>query len=64
MRFVLNEPLTNGVTRSFENSGDAENDALASALFAIDNVINVYYVINTLPLLKMVKQFGLSFSES
>lgn len=44
MRFVLDEPLTNGTTRSFENDKDAEGDALASALFAIDNVINVYYV--------------------
>lgn len=44
MRFVLAEPLTNGVTRSFENSAEAEGDELASALFAIENVINVYYV--------------------
>lgn len=44
MRFVLGEPLTNGVTRSFENAGEAEGDELASALFAIDHVINVYYV--------------------
>ena len=44
MRFVLAEPLTNGVTRSFENSGEAEGDELASALFKIDHVINVYYV--------------------
>ncbi len=44
MRFVLGEPLTNGVTRSFENSMEAEGDELASALFAIDSVINVYYV--------------------
>lgn len=44
MRFVLGEPLTNGVTRSFENSGEAEHDELASALFNIDHVINVYYV--------------------
>ena len=44
MRFVLGEPLTSGVTRSFENSIEAENDALASSLFAIENVINVYYV--------------------
>lgn len=44
MRFVLGEPLTNGVTKSFEHAGDAENDDLASALFAIDHVINVYYV--------------------
>ena len=44
MRFVLDEPLTNGVTRSFENATEAEGDELASALFAIENVINVYYV--------------------
>lgn len=44
MRFVLGEPLTNGVTKSFENAGEAESDELASSLFAIDNVINVYYV--------------------
>lgn len=44
MRFVLGESLTNGVTKSYENASDAENDELASALFAIDHVINVYYV--------------------
>jgi Fe-S cluster biogenesis protein NfuA len=44
MRFVLDSPLTNGVTRSFENASEAEGDELASALFAIDSVINVYYV--------------------
>lgn len=44
MRFVLDEPLTNGTTRSFENATDAEGDDLASALFDIDSVINVYYV--------------------
>ena len=44
MRFVLDEPLTNGVTRSFESSFEADGDELASALFEIDNVINVYYV--------------------
>lgn len=44
MRFVLGEPLTNGVTKSFENAGEAEGDDLASSLFAIENVINVYYV--------------------
>jgi len=44
MRFVLDTPLTNGVTLSFENSSEAESDDLASALFSIDHVINVYYV--------------------
>lgn len=44
MRFVLGEPLTSGVTRSFENAEEAKDDELASALFDIDHVINVYYV--------------------
>ncbi len=44
MRFVLAEPLTNGVTLSFEDSSEAEGDELANALFKIDHVINVYYV--------------------
>jgi len=44
MRFVLGEALTNGVTKSYEGAEEAEGDEFASALFAIDNVINVYYV--------------------
>jgi len=44
MRFVLGESLTNGVTKSYEQPSDAEGDELASALFSIDHVINVYYV--------------------
>ncbi len=44
MRFVLKEPVTLGVARSFENAGQAANDPLASALFAIPHVTNVFYV--------------------
>lgn len=44
MRFVLAEPLTNGITRSYEDANSAKDDALASSLFEIDHVINVYYV--------------------
>ncbi len=44
MRFVLAEPLTNGITKSFESATEADGDELAEALFAIENVINVYYV--------------------
>ncbi len=44
MRFVLSEPLTNGVTRSFESAMEAEDDELAKALFSVENIINVYYV--------------------
>lgn len=44
MRFVLGEVLTNGVTKSFEDAGQAEGNELATALFNIDHVINVYFV--------------------
>ena len=44
MKFILKEPLTWGVSRSYENAEQAKTDPLASALFAIDHVTNVYYV--------------------
>ncbi len=44
MRFVMGEPLTNGVTKSYENAEEAEGDEFAQSLFAIEHVINVYYV--------------------
>jgi Fe-S cluster biogenesis protein NfuA len=43
-KFVLREPLTGGVTRSFESAEQARSDALAAALFAIPHVTNVFYV--------------------
>ncbi|MBI5613120.1 MAG: NifU family protein [Gammaproteobacteria bacterium] len=43
-KFVLREPLTGGVTRSFESAAQARTDALAAALFAIPHVTNVFYV--------------------
>ena len=35
VKFTLHEPLTWGISHSFENAGQAAGDALASALFAI-----------------------------
>jgi len=43
-KFVLKEPLTGGVTRSFESAEQAQADPLAAALFAIPHVTNVFYV--------------------
>lgn len=43
-KFVLKEPLTGGVTRSFESPEQAQSDPLAAALFAIPHVTNVFYV--------------------
>ena len=43
-KFVLREPLTWGISRSYENAGQAMDDPLASALFDIEGVSNVFYV--------------------
>ncbi len=43
-KFVLHEPLTWGIARSFDDAEQAEGDELARALFAIEHVTNVFYV--------------------
>ncbi|MFT7049201.1 MAG: Fe-S cluster biogenesis protein NfuA [Halioglobus sp.] len=44
MKFVLKEPLTWGITHSYENAGQAQDDLLAATLFNIEHVTNVFYV--------------------
>ncbi len=44
LKFILKEPLTWGVARSYDNAELAKDDALASALFDIDHVTNVFYI--------------------
>jgi Fe-S cluster biogenesis protein NfuA len=43
-KFILREPLTFGVSRSYETADQAKGDALAEALFMIPHVTNVFYV--------------------
>jgi NFU1 iron-sulfur cluster scaffold homolog, mitochondrial len=43
-KFILKEPLTWGVSRSYDSSDAAIGDPLASSLFEIPNVTNVFYV--------------------
>ena len=43
-KFILREPLTWGITRSYDDAGQAMDDPLASALFDIEHVTNVFYV--------------------
>jgi Fe-S cluster biogenesis protein NfuA len=43
-KFVLREPLSYGVSRSYENAEQAKGDPLGEALFAIPHVTNVFYV--------------------
>lgn len=44
MKFVLKEPLTWGLARSFDSKEQARGDPLAAALFEIPHVSNVFYV--------------------
>jgi NFU1 iron-sulfur cluster scaffold homolog, mitochondrial len=44
MKFILKEPLTWGITRSYDNAQQAQGDPLASALFDLEHVTNVFYV--------------------
>jgi Fe-S cluster biogenesis protein NfuA len=43
-KFILREPLTWGVSRSFDNAEQAKEDPLAAQLFEIEHVTNVFYV--------------------
>jgi Fe-S cluster biogenesis protein NfuA len=44
MKFILKEPLTWGITRSYDDAAQAAGDPLAAALFDIEHVTNVFYV--------------------
>ncbi|MCE2998461.1 MAG: NifU family protein [Betaproteobacteria bacterium] len=44
MKFILREPLTWGITRSYDKLEQAVGDTLAMALFDIPHVTNVFYV--------------------
>jgi NFU1 iron-sulfur cluster scaffold homolog, mitochondrial len=43
-KFILKEPLTWGITRSYDNAVQAEDDLLAGSIFDIEHVTNVFYV--------------------
>ena len=43
-KFILREPLTWGVTHSYESAAEAENDLLAASIFDLEHVTNVFYV--------------------
>ena len=44
VKFTLHEPLTWSIPHAYGSAAEAEGDALASALFAIEHVSNVFYV--------------------
>jgi Fe-S cluster biogenesis protein NfuA len=43
-KFILKDPLTWGISHSYESAIEAAKDPLATALFAIDHVTSVFYV--------------------
>ena len=44
MKFILHEPLTWGISHSYQNAEQARDDVLASTLFEIEHVSNVFYL--------------------
>ena len=44
MKFILREPLTWGISHSYQNAEQARDDVLASTLFEIEHVSNVFYL--------------------
>lgn len=44
MRFVLKEPISQGITRSYDSADEVKDDKFAQSLFDIPHVISVYYV--------------------
>ncbi|HKP37493.1 MAG TPA: NifU family protein [Pyrinomonadaceae bacterium] len=46
VKFILREPLTNGVARQFTTSDEAQGDPLAKSLFDVGNVVSTFFMDN------------------
>jgi len=46
VKFILREPVTNGVARQFGSSDQAQSDPLAKSLFDVGNLVSVFYMDN------------------
>lgn len=44
VKFILREPVTNGVAQSFHSASQADGDRLAKALFDVGHVVSVFYM--------------------
>jgi Fe-S cluster biogenesis protein NfuA len=44
VKFILKEPVTNGVARQFDSADKAEGDPLAKALFEMGQVVSIFYM--------------------
>jgi Fe-S cluster biogenesis protein NfuA len=46
VKFILREPVSNGVARQFASSEQGQGDSLAKSLFDVGNVVSVFYMDN------------------
>ena len=44
VKFILREPVSNGVAQQFNSHSQAEKDPLAKALFDVGHVVSVFYM--------------------
>lgn len=44
VKFILKEPVSYGTSHSFKNAEEAENNPLAKSIFAVGNVVSVFYM--------------------
>ena len=44
VKFILREPVSNGVARQYSSAELAENDSLAKSLFDVGHVVSVFYM--------------------
>ena len=44
VKFILKEPVTNGVARQFDSADKAQEDQLAKALFDTGGIVSVFYM--------------------
>src|SRR6266478_5414120 len=44
VKFILREPVSNGVAHQFNSPSQGEKDALAKALFDVGHVVSVFYM--------------------
>ena len=46
VKFILREPVTNGVARQFGSADQAQTDPLAKSIFDVGSVVSVFYMDN------------------
>src|SRR6266581_6306403 len=46
VKFILREPVTNGLALQFESAEKSQSDPLAKSLFDVGNVVSIFYMDN------------------